>query len=116
MQYFSRGAIGLRWNRAYGQFSDIAYDGGLNDSQELLDNPGDVATDGYLAFTSAMWAYMTPVPPRPSMHEVMSGFFLPGTFDLYPNNIQANSFGTTTNIISNNEECGIDTETESTAA
>ena len=114
-QYYSRGALNLRYNPQYGKFSDIAYDGGLNDTQILLDGPGNVTTDGYLAFTSAMWAYMTPVSPRPSMHEVMTGYFLPSTFDVNPGNITANSFGTTTNILTNNNECGSN-DGESTGA
>ena len=105
-QYYGRGAMMLRWSDGFGKFSDIAYDGGLNDRDILLASPDDVSTDGFLAFASAMWMYMTPVSPRPSLHEVMSGYYQASTFDVNPGNIKDNSFGTTTNVITNNEECG----------
>merc|ERR1712060_668063 len=41
---------------------------------------------------------MTPQDPKPSIHDVMTGFF-------EPNDIGAN-FATTTNIINGGQECG----------
>lgn len=42
----------------YGQLSEIAFDGGLEDKDILLENPDLVATDGRLAFLSAFKVYM----------------------------------------------------------
>ena len=43
----------------------------------LLNDPDLMANDGYVAFVSALWYYMTPDNPKPSMHDVMTGFFIP---------------------------------------
>ncbi len=49
-----------QYNQNYGQFSDIAYDGALYDKMTLLESPSDLGRDGFLAFASAIWTYMTP--------------------------------------------------------
>ena len=49
-QYYGRGVMMLKWSDGFGKFSDIAYDGGLNDRDILLASPGDVSTDGFWAF------------------------------------------------------------------
>ena len=54
--------------------------------------------------TAGIWFYMTPQDPKPSMHDVMTGFFEPTTADNGAN-IDA-TFGTTTNIINGGQECG----------
>ena len=87
----------------YGQFSDIAYYGGLDDKMNLVDSPEDVSKTGFLAFASAMWTYMTPVSPKPSMHEITTGFFKPNTYDTDVG-ISAD-FGATINVISDGSEC-----------
>ena len=71
----------LEWNYNYGAFSDIAFFGGLYDKITLLETPNNIAKDGFLAFASALWSYMTPVSPQPSMHEVMTGFYVPNAYD-----------------------------------
>lgn len=53
---------------------------------------------------AGIWFYMTPQAPKPSMHDVMTGFFEPNAID-EGNNITA-SFGTTINIINGGFECG----------
>lgn len=53
---------------------------------------------------AGIWFYMTPQDPKPSMHEVMTGSFVPNSIDLQ-NNITA-SFATTVNIINGGLECG----------
>ena len=113
-QYYGRGALMMQWNYNYGRFSDIAYSGGQFDKMDLLENPGDVASDGYLAFASAVWEYMTPVSPMPSMHEAMTGFFVPNDWDT--TNGIGDGFGTTINIISSGTECNTGTGAESSAA
>lgn len=69
----------------------------------LLINPDLVATDAYTVFTSALWFYMTPQYPKPSSHDVMSGFMVPTDADLGAG-IGA-TFGTTVNIINGGIEC-----------
>ena len=51
-----------------------------------------------------MWFYMTPQPPKPSMHDIATGFFTPNAADI-EGNILAD-FGTTINIINGSLECG----------
>jgi len=53
---------------------------------------------------AGIWFYMTPQDPKPSMHDVMTGFFEPNDKDDQVN-ITA-TFGTTTNIINGGLECG----------
>ena len=73
-----------------------------------------MVNDGFLAFASAMWAYMTPVPPMPSMHEIMTGFYVPNSYD-EAQGISAD-FGATTNVISAGSECWQSSGAESDAA
>lgn len=47
---------------------------------------------------------MTPVSPAPSMHEVMTGYYVPNSVDTTAGNYA--SFGTTTNILMGDTECG----------
>ena len=53
---------------------------------------------------SGIWFYMTPQDPKPSMHDVMTGFFVPNAIDIAAN--VGAKFGTTTNIINGGLECG----------
>ena len=53
---------------------------------------------------AAIWFYMTPQDPKPSMHDVMTGFFEPNQIDL-DNNMES-TFATTVNIINGGQECG----------
>ena len=70
----------------------------------MLENPDLVHKDGFLAMAAGIWFYMTPQDPKPSMHDVMTGFFEPNDKDDKVN-ITA-TFGTTTNIINGGIECG----------
>ena len=70
----------------------------------LLENPQLVAEDGFLAMAAGIWFYMTPQDPKPSMHDVMTGFFIPNAADIAAN--VGAKFGTTTNIINGGLECG----------
>ena len=78
-----------------------------NSKLYLLENPDLVHQDGYLAMAAGIWFYMTPQDPKPSMHDVMTGFFEPNEKDAQVN-ITA-TFGTTTNIINGGIECGQET-------
>ena len=61
-------------------FSKIFYD--QYDSKDaLLREPEKLATDGHIAFSSGLWNYMTPESPKPSIHDVMTGFFVPNSSD-----------------------------------
>lgn len=101
--YYGRGAFAITGNADYGQFSNIAWAQDAEDSAKLLTAPGAVATDGFLAFASALWVYMTPVSPSPSMHDVTVGNWKPNDKDtLIP---AASAFGATTDIISGGVDC-----------
>ena len=104
-QYYGRGPFQLSWNYNYGQFSNvIASPSAYNSKLHLLKHPDLVHEDGYLAMAAGIWFYMTPQDPKPSMHDVMTGFFEPNEVDL-AHNITA-TFGLTTNIINGGFECG----------
>jgi len=70
----------------------------------LLENPELVHQDGYLAMAAGIWFYLTPQDPKPSMHDVMTGFFVPNSADDRAN--VGATFGTTINIINGGYECG----------
>jgi len=53
--------------------------------------------------SAAMWFYMTPAAPKPSMHDVTTRFWQPNETDTAAN--IDSSFGTTINIINGQEEC-----------
>jgi chitinase len=75
----------------------------------LLNDPDQVVKDGYVAFASAMWFYMTPQSPKPSMHDVVTVFFEPSPGDINAGIARVdgkNAFGITTNIINGGLECG----------
>jgi len=60
VQYFGRGPMQLSWNYNYGQFSNIFSTNGYNSKMELLEDPGKVSADGYVAMAAGIWFYMTP--------------------------------------------------------
>jgi len=104
-QYYGRGPFQLSWNYNYGPFSAQAY----ADITTLLNNPGLVAENGDLAILSALWFYMTPASPKPSMHDVVTGFWQPNSVDAGQG--ITSGFGTTINIINGGLECGKGTPT-----
>ena len=57
-----------------------------------------------LAFASALWVYMTPISPKPSIHDVVAGFWEPNSFDLA--NGLTIGFGATINIL-DGSKCGV---------
>jgi len=85
-------------------FSNIFAPSSYNSKLYLLDKPELVHEDGYLAMAAGIWFYMTPQDPKPSMHDVMTGFFEPNSNDEAVN--IAATFGSTTNIINGGLECG----------
>jgi chitinase len=95
--YHGRGPIQLSWNYNYGAATKAL-------GVDLLANPDLVASDGAIAFRTALWFWMTPQPPKPSAHEVMTGGFSPSPDDA--NLGRAPGFGMTINIINGGIECG----------
>jgi len=97
--YYGRGAIQLTHNYNYGRFSLAAF----ADDQVLLLAPDRVAAEGELAFLASLWFWMTPQNPKPSMHEVVTEFYVPNANDLSRNLVDG--FGLLTNIINGSMEC-----------
>ncbi|WP_299694725.1 glycoside hydrolase family 19 protein [uncultured Vibrio sp.] len=102
--YFGRGAKQLSYNYNYGPFSQSIY----GDVETLLNNPERVA-DTWMNLASAIWFFITPQPPKPSMLHVIDGTWQPNQADLDAGITR--SFGHTTNIINGGLECGKDDET-----
>lgn len=93
--YHGRGPIQLSYNYNYGLCSDVLF----GDSSVLLKNPEKVSQDGVLGFMTGIWFWMTPQPPKPSCHEVITGVWQPK-----PNGANAKyngNFGLTIIIINN---------------
>ena len=116
--YFGRGAKQLTWNYNYGAFS-LAFLGDakilLNDPEIMITPAGKTTPQGspgqpYLAFVSALWFYMTPQPPKPSMCDTIRGMF--GDFAAPGSPI---GFGDTTNIINGAQECGSGSESSASS-
>lgn len=80
-QYYGRGPFQLSWNYNYGAFSNVFAPSSYNSKDYLLENPELLATDGFLAMAAGIWFYMTPQSPKPSMHDVVTGFFEPNAAD-----------------------------------
>lgn len=103
-QYHGRGPFQLSYNFNYGAFSNVFVESRYDSKMHFLTHPELVAQDGYTAFAAGLWFYMTPQSPKPSMHDVMTGFFEPNEKD------QAvgikGAFGSTINIINGGIECG----------
>lgn len=95
-------------------FSNIFAPSSYNSKNYLLENPDLVHTDGFLAMAAGIWFYMTPQDPKPSMHDVMTGFFVPTAEDEAAN--MTATFGTTINIINGGVECGQSPENSKAAS
>lgn len=98
--YHGRGPKQLSWNYNYGQFSEAFL--GYKDS--LLRHPELLATDPVISWASAVWFWMTPQPPKPSCHDVITGKWVPTFRDSSAGRFPG--FGTTVNIINGGVECG----------
>lgn len=98
-QYFGRGAKQLSYNYNYGPFSQAMF----GDVHVLLKDPALVA-DTWLNLASAVYFFITPQSPKPSMLHVVDGTWVPNAHDaslgISP------GFGATTNIINGGIECG----------
>ncbi|MBB1198701.1 chitinase [Enterobacteriaceae bacterium 89] len=99
LSYFGRGAKQLSYNYNYGPFSEAMY----GDVKPLLDNPALVA-DTWMNLASAIFFYVYPQPPKPSMLHVIDGTWIPNDHDKANGLYQG--FGVTTQIINGGVECG----------
>lgn len=93
--YHGRGPIQLSYNYNYGLCSDVLF----GDSSILLNDPDKLEQDGVLGFMTGIWFWMTPQPPKPSCHQVITGIWEPK-----PNSANAKyngNFGLTIVIINN---------------
>ena len=96
-KYFGRGAKQLSYNYNYGPFSQAMFDG---DQSVLLKDPDRVA-ETWLNLASAVFFFVYPQPPKPSMLHVIDGTWVPNDFD--KSRGLGNDFPTTIQII--NAEC-----------
>ena len=94
--YHGRGPIQLSYNYNYGLCSDVLF----GDSSKLLNDPDLIEQDGKLGFMTGIWFWMTPQPPKPSCHQVITGTWEPKSPDA-PNASYNGNFGLTIIIINN---------------
>ncbi len=97
--YFGRGAKQLSYNYNYGPFSLAMY----GTIRTLLDRP-ELVADTWLNLASAVFFFVYPQPPKPSMQFVIDGTWKPNDRDL--SNGLVPGFGVTTQIINGGVECG----------
>lgn len=101
--YFGRGSKQLSYNYNYGPFSQSIY----GNVERLLNEP-ELVADTWLNLASAVFFYLYPQPPKPSMLHVIDGTWQPNDNDRA--NGLVPGFGVTTQIINGGIECGGDEE------
>ena len=69
----------------------------------LLDDPISLFDDDVMFMASAMWKYMTPNPPAPSVHDIVVGHYQANMQDDYEG-LKTGAFLSTT-VALHNEEC-----------
>ena len=89
-------------------FSKVLVKDIYDSKMTLLEKPDKVQDNPFVVFSSALWFYMTPQSPKPSIHDVTTGFMIPTDADTMAG-IGAN-FGATINIINGGIECGRSTD------
>ncbi|MCA0894481.1 glycoside hydrolase family 19 protein [Microbulbifer agarilyticus] len=97
--YFGRGAKQLSYNYNYGPFSAAMF----GDVNVLLESP-ELVADTWLNLASAVFFFVYPQPPKPSMLHVIDGTWQPNGQDLTSGLVPG--FGVTTMIINGGIECG----------
>ena len=85
----------FRGSTPYSRFSKAVY-GYYESYNVLLEKPDLVKDVPRFAYLSALYEYMTPVFPYPSMHQIVVGQWEPNELDLSTGNDR--SFGTTINL------------------
>ena len=103
--YFGRGGDQLSYNVNYGLLSKLVF----GDVKVLLNNPAKVA-DTWLNLASAVFFFITPQPPKPSILHVIDGTWQPNALDR--KNGRVPGFGVTTQIINGGVECRGTAESE----
>ncbi|CAN6362794.1 unnamed protein product [Urochloa humidicola] len=96
-RYYGRGPIQLSWNYNYGPAGEAI-------GVDLLNDPDLVADDTIVSFETALWFWMTPQPPKPSAHDVITGQWKPSANDQDAG--RKPGYGLITNIINGGLECG----------
>lgn len=99
LSYFGRGAKQLSYNYNYGPFSEAMY----GDVRTLLDKP-ELVADTWMNLASAVFFFVYPQPPKPSMLHVIDGTWQPNDRDKA--NGLVTGFGVTIQIINGGVECG----------
>ncbi|TKR62146.1 hypothetical protein L596_026143 [Steinernema carpocapsae] len=107
--YFGRGAIQISYNYNYKRFQDWLET--QNIFVDLLKEPNLVITsmEPPLAIMASLWFYMTPQPPKPSMHDIVMGNWNAGKTNEEIGYYGPN-FGATSLVINN--ECNGESPTE----
>ncbi|WP_031518423.1 chitinase [Siccibacter colletis] len=103
LSYFGRGAKQLSYNYNYGPFSDAMY----GDVRPLLDKP-DLVADTWMNLASAIFFFVYPQPPKPSMLHVIDQTWQPNQHDKESGLVPG--FGVTIQIINGGVECGGEAE------
>ena len=98
--YFGRGPMQLSWNYNYGRFSQFLYG-----NSTILNNPGELSSNGITSFMSAIWFWMTPQCPKPSCHQVMQGIHDETAVSYAKSKMSKKGFLHTVNIINGAIEC-----------
>jgi chitodextrinase len=99
-KYFGRGAKQLSYNYNYIPFSITV----LGDGNILRNDPSLVSKNGRLALLSAFYFYMSSRSPKPSIHHVVTGGWIPNAKDI--SNGRNLGFGVTIDIVNGGVECG----------
>ncbi len=98
VKYYGRGAKQLSYHYNYGPFSQAMF----GDATVLLNNPDQVA-ESWLNVASAVFFFVYPQPPKPSMLHVVDGTWVPNDVDRAAG-IEP-GFGATINVINGGLEC-----------
>jgi chitodextrinase len=104
VKYFGRGAIPIKSRADYAFFSEVIF----RDPKVLLKNPGDVA-DEYLNIATAIYSFLKPYTPGPSMAHLIDGTWIPNQRDRDAGIVPG--FGATINLKHNTSACSSGTET-----
>lgn len=98
-KYYGRGAKQLSYNYNYGPFSDAMF----GTVRTLLDKP-ELVADTWLNLASAIFFFVYPQPPKPSMLHVVDGSWQINDADRQAQ--LSPGFGATIHIINGGIECG----------
>ena len=101
--YFGRGSKQLSYNYNYGPFSEAMFTEQGEDRHTLLKKP-ELVADTWFNLASAVFFFIYPQPPKPSMLHVIDGTWQPNEYDKSSNLFPG--FGVTTQIINGGVECG----------